>query len=1477
MKKCVSLLLALLMLLPVSVPAIAADGGALEAIDYASPENWAYFEMGSDKEVDVFLICPTVDTGSETNAFDLNEQMKAQFLYALDLEKGMYEDTGRLFSPYYRQMAMHAYKLSEAERALAREIAYRDVSSAFRWYLDHENNDRPLILAGFSQGSDMCLELMKEYFGGESAEARSLRERLVAVYAIGWSVTEDMTAAYPQIIPAAGETDTGVVVSFDCEDGTLDSTLVIPEGTRALSINPLNWKTDDTAADKSLNAGAVLSTGAEPIPGLCGAYLGARGELIVTDVTPEEYPNPLDILPEGSYHVYDYLFFFTNLKQNVAKRTAACLSGIPVQDAARRAWDAEAVDIKKYGNVVLSTTCEELLDAGFAYGDVLEVRFLDRTLALPLCGNYSDVDSGAAGIFARAEDTNVVLAVNMGDFATSYGIAVKTENADQTLVWNYAEGVEGPVVFRISLREAGGYYDEYVMRQLSYSDARSDYPALTDAQFANFRAVTTTGMGGVLYRSASPLDPEHNRNAYADAALRAAGVTVVMNLADTPESARNRAGYPDSYYASIDSIALGMGMDFTAEDFQAKLAEGLRYLAAHPGVYAIQCKEGRDRTGFVCALLECLMGGSFDELIADYMETYYNYYGVTKDDARYEAIANSNIVKSLQRAFHVDELQTADLAGLARAYLKELGLSDAELTMLMENLSANRTAAQAQSPEEILAAMTTEEKVAQLVMPAFSYYTDENGETHGMAELTADAARAIGEYGFAGIVLRATNTADTEAAIKLLDEMQRANAGHKTRLLIAADQEGGMVTRLGQGTQMPGNMALGAANDLALTAGAAAIIGAEIMDTGINMDLAPVLDVNSNPANPVIGTRSFSDDPEAVATQGVAFLNALRATGAIATLKHFPGHGDTDTDSHTGLPCIDRSYEEIRAQELIPFKAAIDAGAEAVMTAHIQYQQIETATYVSKRTGEEITLPATLSQTIITDILRTGLGFDGVVITDAMGMDAIKQHFDRYDAAKLAIEAGVDIILEPVDCSTKEGIEELRAYIQTLAGMAERGEISSAAVDAAVLRVLKLKAAHGLTEAYQGAGAFASADVGSAAHHEAEWAIAKRAVTLVKNENNLLPLTRENETVVVLTAYDNEVLGMEYAIDRLRDENKLASGMDISVHSIQESTAEEALALTQGAAHVVVVSELYSAAGLTGDYAKKLDAILSGVHASGGDVSIMSCNLPYDVARYPDADAIVIAWSARGMSEDPRKADGAVTQYGPNMPAALYLMLSPDETPMGTLPVNIPRLDDAGNYLDEILYPRGYGLRYALFNAFSDLESGAWYAGSVDYVLRQGIMAGYGNGTFGAQDPLSRAQMAAMLWRMAGEPVVAYDLPFQDVRADAWYAETVRWAASEQIVTGTTETAFSPDAGLTREQAAVMLYRYAHAQAPESAAARAEFADSAEISDWAREALGWAADAGILRGSDGFLRPKDTLTRAEAAQLICNYVAQKAA
>ena len=296
---------------------------SLPKIDYSDPENWAYFRMGEDREVDVFFICPTVDIRSASNALEINENFRVLFDLALDMEKGIYDETGRMYAPYYRQMSIKAYQMTEPERQKAKQFAYGDISSAFRWYLDNENNGRGLILAGFSQGGEMCLELLKEYFGGDSPEAQALRDQLIAVYSIGWIVTEDIAAEYPQIIPASGETDLGTVISFDCEDGNVTETIIIPADAKALSINPLNWKTDGTVADKSLNLGAVMKNGPGPEPGLCGAYIGDRGQLVVTDVKAEQYPPALTIFPEGAYHVYDSMFFFTNLKENVADRTAA--------------------------------------------------------------------------------------------------------------------------------------------------------------------------------------------------------------------------------------------------------------------------------------------------------------------------------------------------------------------------------------------------------------------------------------------------------------------------------------------------------------------------------------------------------------------------------------------------------------------------------------------------------------------------------------------------------------------------------------------------------------------------------------------------------------------------------------------------------------------------------------------------------------------------------------------------------------------------------------------------------------------------------------------------------------------------------------------------------------------------------------------------------------------------------------------------
>ena len=253
-------------------------------------------------------------------------ETKANFLGALNMERGIYEDSARLFAPYYRQAAMQVYGMTAEQREPYLELAYRDVSAAFATYLEKWNEGRPIILAGFSQGADMCYRLLQEYFG--DAE---LAERLVATYAIGWPLTEEMCARYPQLRPAQGADDTGVIVSFECEAEGVTGSFIVPEGTRALSINPLNWRTDSAPASKEENLGACFTDYSGSIVrdagALCGAYIDpARGVLKVTDVSPEDYPAVVTGLPEGAYHIYDYQFFFRNLQQNVQQRVDACLA-----------------------------------------------------------------------------------------------------------------------------------------------------------------------------------------------------------------------------------------------------------------------------------------------------------------------------------------------------------------------------------------------------------------------------------------------------------------------------------------------------------------------------------------------------------------------------------------------------------------------------------------------------------------------------------------------------------------------------------------------------------------------------------------------------------------------------------------------------------------------------------------------------------------------------------------------------------------------------------------------------------------------------------------------------------------------------------------------------------------------------------------------------------------------------------------------
>ena len=296
-----------------------------DTVDYSQSENWAYYAEGEGKEADLFLICPTVDMGKdgEYNMSMDDEETKESFLGALNMERGIYEDSATLYAPYYRQMTFPVYSMSEEEMKPYLEIAYRDVAAAFEYYFENCNNGRPIILAGFSQGSQLLLKLMEDYF-----DDPKYSEKLVAAYCIGWRITEEDLKAFPHLKMAQGEKDTGVIISFNSEAEGVEESLVVPSGVKTLGINPLNWKTDSTPADCTLNKGACFTRYSgeikKEIPQLTGAYLDEnRGTLRVTDIVPEDYSNSL--FPDGVYHLYDYQFFFRNLQENVAVRLESFL------------------------------------------------------------------------------------------------------------------------------------------------------------------------------------------------------------------------------------------------------------------------------------------------------------------------------------------------------------------------------------------------------------------------------------------------------------------------------------------------------------------------------------------------------------------------------------------------------------------------------------------------------------------------------------------------------------------------------------------------------------------------------------------------------------------------------------------------------------------------------------------------------------------------------------------------------------------------------------------------------------------------------------------------------------------------------------------------------------------------------------------------------------------------------------------------
>ena len=606
--------------------------------------------------------------------------------------------------------------------------------------------------------------------------------------------------------------------------------------------------------------------------------------------------------------------------------------------------------------------------------------------------------------------------------------------------------------------------------------------------------------------------------------------------------------------------------------------------------------------------------------------------------------------------------------------------------------------------QELVADMTLRQKITQMLMPDFRKWQQEGQATQSdMTELNKEVAEAVDKYDFGGVILFAENvkkgTAQTLALTQALQQAaigNQANNG-KLPLLLAIDQEGGIVYRLGSGTALPGNMAVGATRDPELANQAGQIIGRELSALGLNVNFAPVFDTNNNPQNPVIGLRSFSSDPKVVARLGTAMMEGIQKYNVAVAAKHFPGHGDTAVDSHTGLPLVDKSYAELEALELLPFKAAIDKNADMLMTAHIQYPQIEKDTVISKQTGETIYIPATLSDDIITGIVRKKFGYKGVVVSDAMGMDAIAKNFGESEAAIMAIKSGVDVVLMPTVLRSKSDLAKIDKIINDIEQAVQRGDIPVSRLDESVTRILNLKEKRGILDfdPSERTQAKAEATVGSELNRDTERKIAASAVTVVKNDDTVLPFkVKSGDRILLLAAYDDEVPGLELGVKRLIADGVIPAGVTYEALNYSKTTKLEDLkGKIDQATHLVLISEIGRQSQLASDFwlTRVPTEVVDYANATGKQAAVMSISKPYDVANYPNAKAIVAVYGNKGM--DPTESLKPDNAFGPNIPAGVEVIFN-GQNHVGTLPVNVPRIKDGIMSETEVAYPIGHGLFY---------------------------------------------------------------------------------------------------------------------------------------------------------------------------------------
>lgn len=332
--------------------------------------------------------------------------------------------------------------------------------------------------------------------------------------------------------------------------------------------------------------------------------------------------------------------------------------------------------------------------------------------------------------------------------------------------------------------------------------------------------------------------------------------------------------------------------------------------------------------------------------------------------------------------------------------------------------------------------ISLDEKIGQMI------FSGVNG-----TKMTAETKNIIKSYHVGGIILFGNNIKGIAQTVNFMNELKTANVENPYPLLLGVDEEGGSVTRMPKGMKsLPSSSSIGALNDPDVSFNVGTILGMQLKGLGFNLDFAPVLDVNSNPNNPIIGDRSFGDNSNIVTRLGIQTMKGIQNEGVISVMKHFPGHGDTGVDSHFELPEVNKSYQNLSELELVPFKKAISEGADVSMVAHILLPKIDE------------TYPASMSKQVIIHILRDDYNFNGIVITDDLTMEAITDHFNVADAAVQSVKAGADLLLVAHDPNL------IAKVFENLKAAVESGEISEDRIDESVERIRNLKMKYELSD-----------------------------------------------------------------------------------------------------------------------------------------------------------------------------------------------------------------------------------------------------------------------------------------------------------------------------------------------------------------------------------------------------------------------------